>query len=151
MLALLLLPPLRGGGGGGGEGGTGSDPGPALPSPTSPSSVYPQCRSHLKWLSFLTAPLQQKVPVFPNAPGGHLHQRLLCRVRNMLGQCLGPLLTSRPCDIPSGLEGWVKERALAQASYVSLFPHCPGSWASSALWWPSVRTTWSKPQRVEQG
>lgn len=67
--------------GGKGE-GTGSDSGPALPSLTSPSSVYSQCRSHLKWLSFLTAPLQQKVPVFPNAPGCHLHQWLLCRVRN---------------------------------------------------------------------
>lgn len=76
--------------------------GPALPPLPRPSSVSPQSRLHLKGLDLLTAPFQQEVPVFPDAPGCHLHQRLLQGMRNMLDQGLGPLLTSRPCDIPLG-------------------------------------------------
>lgn len=118
--------------------------GPVLPPLTSPSAVYPQCRSHLKWLSFLTAPLQQKVPVLPNTPGCHLHQWLLCGIRNTLG----PLLTSRHCDIPLGSAEMVgfaevgKGKGLGIRSSYNLFPHCPDSWASSTLWWSSIRTTW---------
>lgn len=58
--------------------------GPALTPLTCPSSVYPQRRTHLQGLGFLTGPLQQEVSVFPDAPGCHLHQWLLWGMRNML-------------------------------------------------------------------
>lgn len=70
---------------------------------------------HLKGLGFLTAPLQQEVPIFSNAPGCHLYQWLLRGRRTMLSQVLGPLPTPTTVTCPYavqrlwGLERWGRE------------------------------------------
>lgn len=132
----LLPPPLPG------AEGTGSDPGASPASPDKSLCSLPSTQISPEVAQFPHSSPPAEGPHTPQCTRLPLAPVVAAWIRNMLG----PLLTSGPCDIPLGSAEMVgfaevgKGKGLGIRSSYNLFPHCPGFWASSALWWPSIRT-----------